>query len=152
MFRISCLILLMMGLFFTSYAQGAEEATADEINSAYEYFSNSSSMPSKDTIQLPSKRAAPVTPSNTTGSLAIGAVANNLLQPVEMLSGFFSGASVIIGMSCLFGAFVRYRQYRTNPLASPISTVITLLVLGILLLLLPLVYKLTVSGIPFTLG
>ena len=77
-----------------------------------------------------------------------GGVADNLMVPVEVLSSIMSGASIVIGLTCLFGALIRYMQYRVNPLANPISTVITLLVLGIVLLCLPLIYKFTDSGIP----
>jgi hypothetical protein len=56
--------------------------------------------------------------------------------------------SIVIGLTCLFAAFVRYMQHRVNPLAHPIGTVVTLLILGLLLLVLPLVYKLTESGVP----
>ena len=78
----------------------------------------------------------------------IGGIAYNLIGPVEVVASFLSGMAIIIGLTCLFGAFVRYMQYRVNPLAHPISTVVTLLILGVLLLLLPLIYKLTESGIP----
>ncbi len=79
-----------------------------------------------------------------------GDVANHLMEPVSILSNFIGSMSIIIGLTCLFGAFLRYMQFRVNPLASPISTVLLLLILGIVLLLLPMVYKLTSSGIPIT--
>ncbi len=84
--------------------------------------------------------------------LGLGQVANNILEPVTVASNFLAGAAIVIGMTCIFSAFLRYMQHRVNPLAQPISTVILLLVLGFFLLVLPLVYKLTESGIPFSLG
>lgn len=86
-----------------------------------------------------------------TANYGIGQVASNLLVPVTVASSFLSGASIVIGVISLFSAFLRYMQHRINPLAQPISTVILLLLLGVILLLLPLVYKLTESGIPFSL-
>jgi RsiW-degrading membrane proteinase PrsW (M82 family) len=81
-----------------------------------------------------------------------GAMANNLMEPVTIVSNFMASASIVIGVTCLFAGLIRYMQYRVNPLANPISTVIWLLVLGVVLLLLPFVYMLTESGIPFKLS
>lgn len=85
-------------------------------------------------------------------NVGLGQVANNLMEPVTIVSGFLSGAAVILGLSLLFASFARYMQHRVNPLAHPIGTVITLFIMGVILLVLPLVYKLTESGIPFSLG
>lgn len=82
-------------------------------------------------------------------SQGIGGVASNLLEPVDLLSSFVGVASIVIGSTCLFSALLRYLQHRVNPYATPISTVIVLLVLGTILVLLPFAYKLTESGIPF---
>jgi hypothetical protein len=49
----------------------------------------------------------------------------------------------------IFGAFMRYKQHRINPLAAPMGGVIVLLILGILLICLPFTYLLTGAGIPF---
>lgn len=83
--------------------------------------------------------------------VAIGAVANNLLEPVAILSSFLSGASFILGITSLFSAFLRYKHHRNNPLAYPISSIVLMFALGSILLLLPLTYKLTESGVPFSL-
>jgi hypothetical protein len=80
---------------------------------------------------------------------SFGDLANDLLGPVTVISDFVGTAAWIVGFSCLFASLFRYLQYRVNPLASPISTVIVLLVLGILLLCLPFTYLLTGTGIPF---
>jgi hypothetical protein len=79
--------------------------------------------------------------------VGFGQVANNILEPVTIASSFISGISIIIGMTSLLSAFLRYMQHRVNPLAQPISTVILLVVLGVILIALPLIYKLTESGI-----
>jgi hypothetical protein len=80
---------------------------------------------------------------------SIGQFAGELIGPVTILSNFISNGSIIIGVMSLFAALMRYMQYRVNPLASPISTVIVLVILGILLICLPFTYLLTGAGIPF---
>lgn len=77
-----------------------------------------------------------------------GIVAHNLMEPVTILSNFIGSMSIVVGLTAVFASFLRYMQYRVNPLASPLSTVLLLLILGIVLLVLPLIYKLTSSGIP----
>lgn len=82
--------------------------------------------------------------------MALGDVASSIIGPVGILNNFIGSASIVIGLACLFGSFFRYMQYRVNPLASPLSSVILLLVLGLVLLGLPFIY-LIIEGIPFTL-
>ncbi|MDX1901104.1 MAG: hypothetical protein SFW66_03745 [Gammaproteobacteria bacterium] len=80
----------------------------------------------------------------------IGDVANNLMVPVVLASGFLASASFIVGMSFLFSSVIRFVQYRTNPLANPLSKVFFMFFSGIFLLFLPLIYHLTDNGIPTT--
>lgn len=80
---------------------------------------------------------------------SIGDLANDLMEPVSILSDFIGTGSLIIGITCLFGAFLRYMQYRVNPLMSPMSTVIVLLILGLLLVCVPFLYKVLGYGLPF---
>ncbi len=54
-----------------------------------------------------------------------------------IVADFVGTASLIIGGCSVFGAVLRYRQYRVNPLAHPISTVVTLFLIGLVLLVLP---------------
>lgn len=71
----------------------------------------------------------------------IGTIATNLMGPVNVVSSFISSAAIVVGVTMLFGAFLRYMQYRVNPLANPISTVIVLAILGLALLCIPLLSK-----------
>lgn len=82
---------------------------------------------------------------------SIGQYASDLVEPVNILSNFVSSASLIIGVMLLVASLMRYLQYRINPLASPLSTVIMFLILGLLLVALPFMYLLLGAGIPFTL-
>jgi hypothetical protein len=68
----------------------------------------------------------------------IGDFANAMIEPVGLLAHMITAASIMIGVGCLFGGFLRYTQFRINPLAAPLSSVITLVVLGLVLLALPL--------------
>lgn len=79
-----------------------------------------------------------------------GFVAENLMEPVSVLSEFVSTASFIIGLSFIFASIIRYMQYRVNPLAFPISSVVTLFIMGVVLVCLPLSYRLTEGGIPYS--
>ena len=78
----------------------------------------------------------------------LGEVANNLLEPVSILSDFVGSASIIIGASFVFASFIRYMQHRVNPLAFPISTIVILFILGVLLMLVPMAYKLAADVTP----
>lgn len=79
----------------------------------------------------------------------IGDLANQLEEPVSILSDFIGTGSLIVGITCLFGAFLRYLQYRVNPLMSPMSTVIVLVILGLALIGLPFLYKVIGYGVPY---
>jgi CDP-diglyceride synthetase len=80
---------------------------------------------------------------------SFGGMANSLMEPIILLSDFLGTAAITIGAGCLFGSFLKYTQYRVNPLAAPLSNVFTLLIMGFVLVCLPLAYKLTESGIPY---
>jgi len=123
----------------------AANSWADDVSSTTSVVANTAN--SSSTTPVPT---APTTNNAPTG-VALGAVANNLLEPVEIASSFLSGISFILGVTSLFSAFLRYKHHRNNPLAYPISTIVLLFFLGSVLLLLPLTYKLTESGVPFSL-
>lgn len=83
-------------------------------------------------------------------SLTFGKVAENITEPMEVVSGFVSVGCLIVGVSCLFACVVKYFEHRRNPLYVPFSTVAWLLIIGLLLLILPFAYIITENGIPFT--
>jgi len=77
------------------------------------------------------------------GSLtSLGDMADSFMQPLAIVSDFFSSAAMIIGASFLFAALIKYQQHRVNPLFVPIGTVVILVVMGVLLISLPLTYRL----------
>lgn len=69
-----------------------------------------------------------------------GEIAVYFTEPIKAATSVVSNASIVVGVSFLFAALLRYLQYRVNPLAAPISNVIFLLILGIVLVCLPLIY------------
>lgn len=135
LFKLSQMLLLVMLLCFSACSW------ADDFNSTTTVAVNTTN--TNSTTQT-------ARPDNLRSGVAIGAVANNLLEPVTIASGFLSGVAFVLGVTSLFSAFLRYKHHRNNPLAYPISTIIVLFVLGLLLVLLPFMYKLTDSGIPFS--
>jgi len=85
--------------------------------------------------------------SHTTKKAAgFGYMAENIMEPVSIVSDFVASASLVIGVTFLFGAFFRYMQHRVNPLAIPLSSSMVLFFLGIFLLALPYAYKLSTMG------
>lgn len=133
-------MLAILAIFFSPGAAFATTSvSAADVSSAYSFFANSGN----NTVSA--SLTAPVQQSGVQG---IGRVADNLMVPAQIIASFIASCSVVVGMTCLFAAFIRYMQHRVNPLAHPISIVFTLLILGLLLLVLPLIYKLTESGLP----
>jgi len=82
--------------------------------------------------------------------LSFGKVAQNITEPMEVVSGFVSVGCLIVAVACLFASIVKYVEHRRNPLYVPLSNVIWLFLIGLLLLILPFAYFITESGIPFT--
>ena len=55
-------------------------------------------------------------------ALDFGNVAQNMLEPVNVLTSFVLTACYVIGASFLFTSVIKYFEHRRNPLAAPIST------------------------------
>jgi len=81
----------------------------------------------------------------------IGGIADNLLNPVGVLSGFIGSGSLLIGGAFLFASIIKYVEHRRSPLMVPMSNVVFLFIAGLILVLLPLAYMLTENGLPFSL-
>jgi choline-glycine betaine transporter len=85
----------------------------------------------------------PVLTVAATPVVGMGRVADDLMDPVSVFSDFTSTISIMIGACFLFASVIKYMQHRVNPLAVPISNVVMLVIMAIVLILLPLAYKLT---------
>ncbi|HEX4045820.1 MAG TPA: hypothetical protein VHZ76_09165 [Gammaproteobacteria bacterium] len=71
-------------------------------------------------------------------AVGAGGVADNIMQPVSLFSDFIQSACLVIGGSFVFASLVKYFEHRRSPLMVPISTVVFLLIAGLVLLALPL--------------
>lgn len=85
------------------------------------------------------------------GETGIGAVAGNLMAPVTLFSDFVNTGCLVIGVGFLFASIIKYVEHRRSPLMVPISTVIFLLIAGIILVCLPFLPALTGYGVPYRL-
>lgn len=81
----------------------------------------------------------------------VGQVAVNVLDPVTLFSNFIGTACVVVGAGFLFATIIKYIEHKRSPLMVPISTVVFLLLAGLVLVGLPFLYKFTPSGIPYRL-
>ena len=81
----------------------------------------------------------------------IGSVATNILEPVSLISDFIHSACFILGGAFLFASLIKYIEHRRNPLMTPISTVVFLVIAGIVLILLPFLAYFAESGMKFSL-
>jgi len=69
----------------------------------------------------------------------IGYVAQNIMDPVNLISDFVNSACFLIGGSFLLASLIKYREHRRNPLMVPLSTVFFLMIAGTILVLMPLI-------------
>jgi hypothetical protein len=81
----------------------------------------------------------------------VGGVATNIMDPVSVFSGFVNSGCLVIGGGFLFATILKYIEHRRSPTMVPLSTVIFLLIAGLVLVLLPLLSFVTEGGIPYTL-
>ena len=70
-------------------------------------------------------------------SAGIGGVAQNLMDPVGLMSDFIGSGCLIIGASFLFASLIKYFEHRRSPLMMPLSTVVYLFIAGGILIALP---------------
>jgi len=67
----------------------------------------------------------------------VGGVANSMMDPVTLFSDIVYTGCIVIGAAFVFASLIRYIEHRRNPLMVNMSTVVFLLIAGIVLLLLP---------------
>lgn len=85
------------------------------------------------------------------GGTGLGGVAGNMMEPVTLFSDFVDTGCLVIGLGFLFASIIKYVEHRRSPLMVPISTVVFLLIAGIILLILPFLPTLTGYGVPYRL-
>ncbi|HVE44382.1 MAG TPA: hypothetical protein VNC84_04525 [Gammaproteobacteria bacterium] len=79
----------------------------------------------------------------------LGEVASNLMEPVGVFSNFLGTACLFFGGCFLFAALIKYIEHRRSPLMVTFSTVVFLLIAGIIFILLPFAYLITGEGVPY---
>lgn len=79
-------------------------------------------------------------------TVGLGQVAKNLLEPVDVISAFVNTACFAIGGAFLFTSLIKYFEHKRSPMMVPISTVVFLVIAGIILILLPFLSLLTGNG------
>lgn len=80
-----------------------------------------------------------------------GGVATNLLDPISVFSDFVDSACLVIGGAFLFASLIKYIEHRRSPTMVTMSTVVFLLIAGILLLILPLTSYISEGGFHYSL-
>jgi|GEM_PF-1260418 hypothetical protein len=73
----------------------------------------------------------------------LGDISRNALVPLDFLRHIFNIASILLGVFLLLNALMRYFRHRQNPHEAPLSTVIVLALCGILLIVIPVAYRLS---------
>lgn len=66
----------------------------------------------------------------------LGGVAANLFQAELNLHGIVKAICITAGAGLILGAVIRYKKHRKNPYEATLSSVVTNLVIGIVLILL----------------
>lgn len=82
--------------------------------------------------------------------VGMGGVATSLMEPVSVVSDFIHSGCLVLGISFVFASVVKYFEHRRSPLMVPISTIVFLLIAGIILLLLPVLSYLNSNAIPYS--
>lgn len=80
------------------------------------------------------------------GSQSLAQVSTGVLEPLGIFTQALYNICYIIGAMMLFGAIVQYREHRNNPAQTPFSRPVMLLLLGLLLILLPFIGKLSAGS------
>lgn len=79
---------------------------------------------------------------------SIADVSESAMEPLGVFSDFIYVACFVIGASFVFAGIVKYFEHRRSPLMVPLSTVIFLVIAGLVLLAVPLLSF--VEGAPAT--
>ena len=83
------------------------------------------------------------TPSYAASGTSLGTMASDVMEPLAILRYMLDAGSVMIGLFLITASFSRYLRHRRNPQESPLGTVIFWLLLGIVLVVLPILYRLS---------
>jgi hypothetical protein len=65
----------------------------------------------------------------------IGGVANDIFEPVYLVIQLVRSVSIVCGSGLILGGFLKFIEYRRNPVAVRLSTVVSMFFFGIALIL-----------------
>lgn len=71
-------------------------------------------------------------------NVGLGGVATTLMDPVHLASNFLHAACYIIGGAFLFASIIKYFEHRRSPMMVTMSTIVFLLIAGLVLIAIPL--------------
>jgi RsiW-degrading membrane proteinase PrsW (M82 family) len=83
-------------------------------------------------------------------SASLGTVASHLTDATDVFTGVFSAMFYVIGIAMVAASVMRYRDYRQNPLQTPISRVVFLLLAGLIIGFFPLMINYISASIAHT--
>lgn len=66
------------------------------------------------------------------GGATLGTVASGLTEATDVFTGIFKAMFYVIGIAMVAASIMRYRDYRQNPVQTPIGRVIFLLLAGLI--------------------
>lgn len=72
---------------------------------------------------------------------SLGGAATNMLEPLGIFTNVLYNIFYIVGVMCLGGAIIRYKEYRENPSQTRLSTPIFLLIIGGVFIALPFIAR-----------
>lgn len=85
---------------------------------------------------------------NSLASSDLGGVAHNIIEPMGVVGDFIHTACFVLGGAFIFTSIIKYFEYKKSPLMTPLSTVVFLIIAGIILIDIPLISHFTDTGLP----
>ncbi len=80
---------------------------------------------------------------DTVPGQSLGQISNNMLEPIGVFTHIMYSILYIVGGAFIAGSVIQYKAYRDNPLQTPISRPIALLILGLVLVAIPFITQLS---------
>jgi hypothetical protein len=69
---------------------------------------------------------------------SLATLAGSIMEPITLFSNLINTACYLLGGSFIFASLIKYLEHKRSPLMVPISTVVFLLIAGIVLIFLPM--------------
>lgn len=76
---------------------------------------------------------------NVVATAGLGEVAQGIYEPISIVIQLVRAVSIISGSGLILGSLIRYRDYRRNPVAVRLSSVLFMFIFGSALILVGLI-------------